>query len=78
MLQSILQSIFAWKTSIICADPDTLLNKWTELIPSVTTEINFCWPTLRNNCLGMVFNYLPQFLDKNTEQNDIFFAAVFC
>ena len=30
------------KVSIICADPDTLLN----------TLLNFCWPTLRNNCQG--------------------------
>ena len=26
----------------------------------------------------MVFNYLPQYLKKDTEQNDIFCAAVFC
>ena len=35
--------------------------------PSVTTEINFCWPRLRNICQGMVFNYLSQFLYKDTE-----------
>ena len=57
------------KVSIICADPDTLLNKRTELISQCPTEINFCWPTLRNICHGMVFICLPQFLYKDTEQN---------
>ena len=52
-----LQSIIVGKVFIICADPDTLLNK--RKLPSVPTEIIFCWPTLRNNCHGMVFNYLP-------------------
>ena len=52
------------KVSIICADPDTLLNKRTELITKCRHK-----PTLRNNRHGMVFNYLPQFLYKYTEQN---------
>ena len=43
-----------------------------------TTVINFCWPTWRNICHWMIFNYLPQFLYKDTEQNNIFRAAVFC
>ena len=49
------------KVSTICGDPDTLLNKRTKLIPSVATETYFCWPTLRNNWHGVVFNYFPQF-----------------
>ena len=54
------------KVSIICADPDTLLNKRTELISKCCYRKKFCWPTLRNNCQGMVFIYLPQFLCKDT------------
>ena len=55
--------------SIICADPDTLLKKGLSWFPSVATEINFCRPKLRNNCHGMFFNYLSQFLYKDTKQN---------
>ena len=57
------------KLSIICADPDTLLNKRTELISKCRHRNKFCWPTLRNSCHGMVFIYLLQFLYKDTEQN---------
>ena len=57
------------KVSIICADPDTLLNERTGLISKFTTRIVFCWLTLRNNCHAMVFNYLPQFFYKDTEQD---------
>ena len=35
-------------------------------LSSVATEINLCYPTLRTNCHCMVFNYLPQFLYKDT------------
>ena len=37
--------------------------------PIIATEIIFFWPTLRSNCHGMLFTYLPQFLYKDTEQN---------
>ena len=60
---------FKEKLSIICADPDTLLNKTTELIPSVATEINFYWTKLRDNRHGVVFNCLLQLLYKDVEQN---------
>ena len=40
--------------------------KWFQ---SVSTKINFCWPTLRNNSYGIVFNYLPQSLYKDKEKN---------
>ena len=46
---------------------------WTKGIkwfPSVTREIHFCWPTLRNNCHDMVFSYLLQSsIYKDTDQN---------
>ena len=51
---------------IICADPDTLLNKRTELISRCRHRNKFL---LANNCRGMVFNYLSQFLYKDTDQN---------
>ena len=43
--------------------------KELDRFPRVTTEINFCWPKLRNDCHGMVFNYLPQYLYKEAAQN---------
>ena len=57
------------KVSIICADPDSLLNKRTELISKCRHRNKFCCPTLRNNRHGVVFNCLLQFLYKDTEQN---------
>ena len=39
--------------------PDTLPNKRTELISKCRHRNNFFWPKLRDNCHGMVPNYLP-------------------
>ena len=57
------------KVSIISADPDTLTNKRIELILKCRHRNKFSWPTLKNNGHGVVFDCLPQFLYKKTEQN---------
>ena len=66
------------KVSIICADPDTLLNKRMERICKCHHRNNIFWLTLRKNCHGMVFNCLSQFLYKDAEQNWHISAAFFC
>ena len=66
------------KVSIICPDPDTLLKKRTELISKCRHKNKFCWPTLRNNCHGMVLSICPNSLIKTQNKIDIFCAAVFC
>ena len=54
--------------SLISADPETLRNTGTELISKRSQKIKFLLANT-SNCYSMVFNYLPQFLFKDTEQN---------
>ena len=56
------------KVSIICADPDTLLNKRTELISKCRHRNKFLLAKV-NSRHGVVFNCLLQFLYKDTYQN---------
>ena len=56
------------KVSIICADPDTLLNKRTELISKCRYRNKFLLAKV-NSRHGVVFNCLLQFLYKDTYQN---------
>ena len=55
---------------------NTLLNKRNDLFSKRRhIKINFCWPTLRDNCHCMIFNHLPQFLYKDKTKLHIWTCA---
>ena len=77
MLFKTLRSIFVAKRFHHLSWSKRSTKQRTELISSVATEIDFCWPTLKNNCYGLVFNCLPQFFYKDKEQNWLILCCSF-